>query len=295
MPSPNRSFRSSTKAEAAKLDVMTHELTQRFEVDGFSLAWDEWGSGGVPLVLIHGFSGSVHDFDLHIDALAADRRVLAIDHRGHGRSTNSGDETTYTVDHIVDDTIAWLAATVDGPIDMLGHSMGGRVALRFALARRDLLRSLILMDTTAWKFGVDDPEIHAMIEGYFSSIGPDTPMGVGPESPETPLIAEATPSEWQARKEELSAAFDPLACRALGLALFTDQLEQVDHRLGDIDVPVTVIAGEHDHPYVDHAPALAAGVGDGSCEIVDGAYHSPQLTHQQEWLAAVQGHLARVS
>lgn len=273
---------------------MTHELTRTFEVDGFSLAWDEWGTGDIPLVLIHGFSGSAHDFDLHIDALSAGRRVLAIDHRGHGRSTNSGDEATYTIDHIVDDVIDWLAHTVDGPIDLLGHSMGGRVALHFALARRDLLRSLILMDTTAWDFAPDDPDMQAMVSGFFSSIGPETIMGEMPEGPETPLIAAAVPGEWQARKEELNTAFDPMACRALGLALFSSELEQIGHQLGDIDAPVTVIAGEHDHPFVDHAPALADAVGDGSLQIVEGAYHSPQLTHQAQWLAAVQGHLAAV-
>jgi pimeloyl-ACP methyl ester carboxylesterase len=272
------------------------ELTKTFDVEGFSLAWDEWGSGdGPPLVLIHGFSGSAHDFALHIPALAEHRRVLAIDHRGHGRSTNSFDEATYTVDHIVDDVIDWLSHTVDGPVDLLGHSMGGRVALRVALARRDLLHSLILMDTTAWRFGVDDPVLADMISGYFSSITVDTPMGRGPETAEDPLIDAATPVDWQTRKAELSAAFDPMACRALGMALFGDHLQPVDHLLGDIDVPVTVIAGEHDHPYVDHAPDLAAGVVAGACVVIDGAYHSPQLTHQAQWRGAVESHLARVA
>jgi pimeloyl-ACP methyl ester carboxylesterase len=272
------------------------ELTKTFDVEGFTLAWDEWGSGdGPPLVLVHGFSGSAHDFALHIPALAQGRRVLAIDHRGHGRSSKSFDEATYTVDHIVDDVIDWLAHTVDGPVDMLGHSMGGRVALRFALARRDLVHSLILMDTTAWEFGIDDPAMSEMIVGHFSSMTADTLMGEPPPSPENPLIEAATPADWRARKAELSGAFDPLACRALGLALFGNHLQPVDHLLGDIDAPVTVIAGEHDHPFVDHAPNLADGVVHGECVVIEGAYHSPQLTHPTEWLAAVEGHLARVA
>jgi len=275
---------------------MVHELTRSLEVEGFSLAWDEWGSGdGPPLVLIHGFSGSAHDFDLHIDALAADRRVLAIDHRGHGRSTNSLDEATYTVDHILDDVIAWLTETAGGPVDMLGHSMGGRVALRFALASRELLHSMILMDTTAWSFGFEDPAIAALLKSYFGSLTPESTIGQPPETPETSLIAAATPLDWQSRKTELSAAFDPMAAKALGRVLFADELQPVDHLLGDIDAPVTVIAGEHDHPYVDHAPGLADGVVNGECVIIDGAYHSPQLTHPAEWLASVRAHLARVA
>ena len=277
------------------MSVVT-ELTKTFDVERFTLAWDEWGSGDAPpLVLIHGFSGSAHDFALHIPALAEHRRVLAIDHRGHGRSSNSLDEETYTADHIVDDVIDWLSHTVDGPVDLLGHSMGGRVALRFALARRDLVHSLILMDTTAWSFAIEDPAVAEMINGFFSSITAETPMGNMPAGPEDELIDAAAPADWRERKAELAAAFDPMACRALGLALFGDRLQPVDHLLGDIDAPVTVIAGEHDHPYVDHAQNLADGVADGECVIIDGAYHSPQLTHQAEWLAAVDRHLARVS
>ena len=275
---------------------MDTELTRRFEVEGFSLAWDSWGDGdGPPLVLIHGFSGSAHDFALQIPALAADRRVLAIDHRGHGRSSNSLDEATYTVDHIVDDVIDWLDHEVGGrPVDLLGHSMGGRVAIRLALARRDLLRSLVLMDTTAWRFGIDDEERMGLIASFFESLTPESTMPEFPDSPENALIEAVTPQEWRDRKDELTRAFDPMAAKAIGVALFLDKLQPVDHVLGDIDVPVTVIAGEHDHPLVDHAPELAAAVVDGESVVIPGAYHSPQLTHPAEWLAAVQAHLSRV-
>jgi pimeloyl-ACP methyl ester carboxylesterase len=273
----------------------SHELTRTFEVGGFSLAWDEWGSGdGPPLVLLHGFSGSAHDFALQIDGLAEDRRVLAIDHRGHGRSTNSFDEATYTVDHILDDVIAWLTAVVDGPVDLLGHSMGGRVALRFALAARERLNSMILMDTSAWSFESGDPALVELATSYFASLTPEQVMGRPQETPETALIAAATPAEWQIRKSELDVAFDPMAAKALGLAIFGDGLQPVDHLLGDIDAPVTVIAGEHDHPYVDRAPELAAGVVRGEFVMIEGAYHSPQLTHPARWRAAVGSHLARV-
>ena len=59
-------------------------------------------------------------------------------------------------------------------------------------------------------------------------------------------------------------------------------------RLGEITVPVTVIVGSEDHPLVDQAPDLAAEVGDGELVVIEGAYHSPQLTHSAEWLAAIE-------
>ena len=52
-------------------------------------------------------------------------------------------------------------------------------------------------------------------------------------------------------------------------------------RLPSIACPTTVIVGEHDHPLVDQAPELAAEVADGRLTVIEGAYHSPQLTHRR--------------
>ncbi|MEM8705391.1 MAG: alpha/beta hydrolase [Actinomycetota bacterium] len=274
------------------------ELTRSFAVPGFELAWDVFGDApGSPLVLVHGYTGSAHDFATHIDSLAEHRRVFTIDHRGHGRSTNSGDPETYTIDHIVDDLVAWTSEVVapDGtPFDLLGHSMGGRVAIRYALARRDLVRSLVLFSTTAWTFGPPDPEMREMILLYLNALRPGRPLPRAGAVPEDALIEATAPSDWQVRKAELRAATDTMAAQALGIALFDDGLEQVDHRLGDIDCPTTVVAGEHDHPYVDDGPRLRDSITDARFIPIAGAYHSAQLTHPVEWRAAIDAHLARV-
>ena len=55
------------------------------------------------------------------------------------------------------------------------------------------------------------------------------------------------------------------------------------------------MSSRHPHPFADQAPDLAAELGDGSLVLVDGAYHSPQLTHPTEWRAAVEAHLDRAA
>ena len=280
-------------------DPTTTELTQQFEVPGFSLRWDVWGDApGPPLVLLHGYTGSVHDFAMHIPALAANRRVFAIEHRGHGRSSGSGDPSTYTVDHIVDDTLAWVHDVVapdDQPFDLLGHSMGGRVAMRFALARRDLLRSLILMDTTAWAFGDEDEEWRNAAVGFLRAIEPDQVPPRAPRSAEDDLIDATVPQAWTDAKWTIRDQMDPMAQQALGIQLFENSLDRVDHQLGDIPCPTTVIAGELDEPYVSDGPRLAAAIPGAEFVCIEVAYHSPQLTHGAEWLAAVEAHLMRLS
>jgi pimeloyl-ACP methyl ester carboxylesterase len=122
------------------------------------------------------------------------------------------------------------------------------------------------------------------------------PASISMGGPEEGLIAERTPSAWQQEKDAIFAGMDPYAVKALGTALMA-QIAEGDQsslrpELPSITCPTTVIAGEHDHPLVDQAPELAGLVADGRLTIVPGAYHSPQLTHSDEWLAAVRAHLA---
>lgn len=278
---------------------MIDDLTRSFTIDDVTLAWDRWGPGGdgAPLLLCHGFSGSSHDFALHIEPLATAREVVTIDHRGHGRSQKLASTDRYSIDRLVADVIAFIDSEVGRPVNLLGHSMGGAISLRVTLDRPDLVQSLILMDTSAWSFVPPSPEIAelmaAFIEGFDPAGGlPDLSMMPNPEDP---LIAAATPAEWQAMKAEMAAAFDPYAMKALGRALFEPSGSSVRHRLGEIACPVSVIVGEHDHPFVDQAPELVAELADGTLTVFAGAYHSPQLTHPAEWAAAVAAHLDRVA
>jgi pimeloyl-ACP methyl ester carboxylesterase len=273
---------------------MTNELDNRLAVHDVELAWGEWGRGDT-FVLCHGFSGSAHDFDLQLTRLAEGGRVVTLDQRGHGRSTKCADVGAYSIERLAEDLAGFLTAVGGGPVDLLGHSMGGRVVLEVALQRPELVRSLILMDTSAWSFEVTDDAVREMLAGFFSAYDPaeglpDFSVMAGPEDP---LIDAATTPEWRERKESLLAEFDPYALAALGHALFTNSVLPRRDRLAEITCPVTVIAGEHDHPFVDQAPELAAEVADGELVVVAGAYHSPQLTHPEQWAVAVEDHLGR--
>ncbi len=62
----------------------------------------------------------------------------------------------------------------------------------------------------------------------------------------------------------------------------------------EITCPVTVLVGENDHPFVDQAPELVAELPHGRLAVIDGAYHSPQLTHPGAWRAALEEHLGRL-
>jgi 2-succinyl-6-hydroxy-2,4-cyclohexadiene-1-carboxylate synthase len=275
--------------------------SQTMAINGVELAWSERGPGvssDAPLVLCHGYTGSSHDWSLVIDALAAQRHVFTLDHRGHGHSTKVGSLEGYSILQLSADLAAFLEGVADGPVDLLGHSMGGRVVIMMALARPELVRSLILMDTSAWSFQPEDAEIRAMVQAFIEDFDPSRgmPSTMNLGGPEEAMIEAAVPASWLKEKDTITAGMDPYAFKALGLELWSDADDgpgSLRSRLGEITCPTTVIAGEHDHPLVEQAPALAATVGTGSLCVIEGAYHSPQLTHREEWLAAIEAHLAR--
>jgi pimeloyl-ACP methyl ester carboxylesterase len=280
--------------------TQTAAAAKSFNVNGVDLAWSEQGRGaeGTPtLVLCHGYTGSAHDFALEVDALATDRRVVTLDQRGHGHSTKTGHLEGYTIDQLVADLTGFLDGVGQGPVDLLGHSMGGRVVLGVVLDRPDLVRSLILMDTSAWSFLPPEKEIRALVHGFINSFDPagGMPATLSMGGPEDTLIEEHTPAEWRQEKEAIFAGMDAYAVKALGGEIMGDVAEHAGSlraRLSSVTCPTSVIAGEHDHPLIDQAPELAAEVANGRLTVVPGAYHSPQLTHAAEWRAAVESHLA---
>jgi pimeloyl-ACP methyl ester carboxylesterase len=279
---------------------MTQTAESRtLHLNGVDLAWSEWGSGpdGTPaFVLVHGFTGSAHDFALEVDALAVQRRVVTLDQRGHGHSAKAGTLDGYTIDQLVSDLVAFLETVGGGPVDLLGHSMGGRVALGTVLSRPDLVSSLILMDTSAWSFMPPDEALRNLVRTYITEFDParGMPSTLSLGGPEDVLIQAAVPAAWQKEKESIFAGMDAYAVKGFGMALMAvvaDGETSLRADLPSITCPTTVIVGEHDHPLVDQAPDLAGEVADGRLTVIEGAYHSPQLTHPDAWRAAVEAHL----
>jgi pimeloyl-ACP methyl ester carboxylesterase len=117
----------------------------QFERDGAVLAYDDTGGGSrTPLLFLHGLSSARSTWARFVPAFATERRVLTLDHRGHGESMHvSG---TYTLDHYGPDTAELCERVVGEPAVLVGHSLGGVVAHTVAWSRPDLVRGVLLED-----------------------------------------------------------------------------------------------------------------------------------------------------
>ncbi len=112
---------------------------------GVELCVCEWqpDATGTPLVVLHGFLEQGMAWDAVATRLS--RRVLAPDQRGHGLSGHVGAGGFYHFYDYVRDLDA-LVRHIGGPVDLLGHSMGGSVATLFAGTRPEMVRRLILVE-----------------------------------------------------------------------------------------------------------------------------------------------------
>ncbi len=114
--------------------------------NGIDFHYETRGSGEV-LLLIPGLGAAVAEYGRVIDGLAQHLRVVAVDNRGSGRSDKP--DAPYTIEMMADDAAGLLGAVAPGPVHVLGHSMGGRIALDLALRHPESVKSLVLASTSA--------------------------------------------------------------------------------------------------------------------------------------------------
>jgi len=113
--------------------------------DGVKLAYDENGRGDPPILLVHCWTCDHTFFAPQIAHFSQTHRVVAVDLRGHGASDKPRQE--YTVAGFADD-LAWLCGQLElrKPV-VIGHSMGGNVALELAARHPDLPAAIVMLDS----------------------------------------------------------------------------------------------------------------------------------------------------
>jgi pimeloyl-ACP methyl ester carboxylesterase len=102
------------------------------------------GQDGPPLLLVHGWTCDSHDWAFQLDEFSAGHRVLAVDLRGHGRS--SVPATDYTVPRHAADLARLLELLGLDPVIAIGHSLGGSVAAVLAVEHPERVRAMVAIE-----------------------------------------------------------------------------------------------------------------------------------------------------
>jgi pimeloyl-ACP methyl ester carboxylesterase len=127
-------------------------------VNGVQLHYELTGSGDA-VVFVHGALLDHHDWDVVSLRLADSFQVLSYDRRGHSQSSGNG---------TLNDDLADLAALIEqlelAPVHLVGNSLGGCIALRLAIARPELLRSISAHEPPLGALLAEDPETQPVFE-----------------------------------------------------------------------------------------------------------------------------------
>lgn len=250
---------------------------------------------GTPLLLLHGFTGRGSSWVSHLPALRRSHRTIVVDLLGHGRSDAPADPARYSVDHQADDLAALARALEARPADILGYSMGARIALRLTLDHPAAVRRLVLESPSA---GIADPgereRRRAADEALAETIERDGVAGFVDRWEGQPLFASHARLPAAAReglrRQRLGHTSAGLAnaLRGGGQGAMTP----LQRRLGEVRAPTLVVVGSLDPVSRERAAVVAGGIPAARLEIVEGAGHIPHLERPAAFRRLVVAFLA---
>jgi len=237
---------------------------------------------GDPVVLIHGFTQTQASWGPIGDRLAGGHEVITLDAPGHGAAAD------------------WAADLWDGAREMgraagratyIGYSMGGRFALHLALEEPDLVTRLVLISTSA---GIGDPDERAQRRHHDEVLA----QRVEREGVEAFVTWWLDQPMWATLAPHAAGGADRLANTPAGLASSlrlagAGTQEPLWDRLGELAMPVLIIAGGLDARYVAAAARLGEAIPRSEVTIVSGAGHACHLERPDEVAAVVGSWLDR--
>jgi pimeloyl-ACP methyl ester carboxylesterase len=269
--------------------------TQRVAAgNGIEYAYRDVGEGAVPIVLLQHFRGNLDNWDpALIDALSAERRVVAFDNVGVGGTSGS---TPNTIEAMAHGAIAFIEAMSFERVDLLGFSIGSFVAQEIALIRPDPVRRIVLASSApqgapgmhGWApeviaaVGGREPNPQGYVDVFFAPT--ETSRNAGQEAAgrifgRTPVRDE--PTSWQTRQ----AQYDAVCAWGIPNHALLE-------RVTGIQQPVFVANGDSDPMILPRYSYLLAGLlPDARLKIYPDSAHGFLFQHHSEFAADVQAFL----
>jgi len=242
----------------------------------------------IPVVFLHGFTGSIDDWSDLIKELEDLCEPISINLAGHGTSAHPADFSEYTIDAEINRLLRIVNSRMIEKFVLVGYSMGGRIALSFACRYPNRLRGLILESTTAGIEDEDDrrlriesdEELARFIESRDIEVFVDRWMSLSLFASQNKMPPEKL-MELRTRKLRNSRTALANSLRAAG----TGRMEPLWEHVSNLSMPVVLITGSLDTKFTEINKKMASLIPDCKHIVSDDAGHTvhfekPDIYHQ---------------
>jgi len=248
-------------------------------VNDVKLFYTDQGVGDEIIFLSHGLLWSHKMFAAQIEFLSARFRVIAFDHRGQGESQVKG---PFDMDTLAEDAFLLIKSLSKGPIHFAGLSMGGFVGMRLAARHPDLVKSLILLETSANSEPVENlPKYKTLnsIVRWFGVIGPVASKVMPIMFAESWLMDPKNKGKVNFWKNEMMANNKTITGPVNGVI----NRKGIEEELKFIGCPTLVIVGDEDiATKPEKAKFIQMGIQNSRLHLVPGAGHSSCIEKPRE-------------
>ena len=267
-------------------------------VNGVQLFYEISGTGGVPVVFVHGSWGAHHNWNQVVPSLAESFRVLTYDRRGHSQSERPAGRGSVRED--VADLIALIEQLELVPAWVIGNSFGSSITLRLAGERPDLLRGVIAHEPPLFSLVADDPTVSSMIEEVSMRIGSVVERiasgdhtGAAEQFVDTVALG---PGSWEKLPPNLQQTFIENAPTYLDEARDPEQLAFDLEWIGSFPHPALLTSGDQSPPIFSPVVGkLADALPNVEVFTYSGAGHIPYATHPADYVKAVTSFISKNS
>jgi pimeloyl-ACP methyl ester carboxylesterase len=266
------------------------------KINGIQLFYELSGTGGIPLVLVHGSWASHHTWDLVVPRLPESFRVLAYDRRGHSESQRPTGQGSVRED------VADLAALIEhlglAPAWVAGNSFGASLTLRLAGERPELFRGLIAHEPPLFSLLGADPAVAPLLEevgrrigGVVERIASGDPAGAAEQFVDTVALG---PGSWAQLPSHLQQTFIENAPTFLDEANDPELLAFNLRWIQAFSRPSLLTIGDQSPPTFAPVVAKLSGVLP-NVEVVTlpGAGHIPHVTHPDAYVEAIMAFIRK--
>ena len=218
-------------------------------------------------------------FEAQVAELSKTYRVIAYDHRGQGKSEVMG---PFDMDMVADDAAALIRQLGNGPVHFLGLSMGGFVGMRLAARHPELIRSLVLLDTSAQAEPTENLPQYKLLNGIVRWVGIIPPIAKKVMKimfAHSWLKNSANAASINRWKKEMSSNKKSITGPVEGVIY----RKGVEEELVKITCPTLVIVGDEDVATTpEKAAFIQKGIRGSKLEFISGAGHSSCIEKPEE-------------